>query len=262
MVKSKPCVRKRSVLFPILATKIRNLKLDYSFIDSNGISQLVCRDFFLKCLQVTSSRVHYALKNANKNPSAKDNRGHFPSMNKTKEADENIVKEFIGSIPCYESHYCREKTNKKYLQPDLNIIKLYREYKTLMEFRHLPSVSENIFRKIFNTEFNLSFKRRHTDTCKSCDEFKSKLGSFLILPEMRMELESKKKQHFDLIEETNRYFREDVQHAQDSEGKVSVLTFDLQKTLETPSISTSVAFYKRQLWTYNLCIYDEIERKG
>lgn len=55
-------------------------------------------------------------------------------------------------------------------------------------------------------------------------------------------------------------FKKDVENA--AENRSCVLTFDLQKTLETPSLTTSVAYYKRQLWTYNLCIYDEIKKIG
>lgn len=41
---------------------------------------------------------------------------------------------------------------------------MYREYKLLCEFRQKPILSEYIFREVFNTKFNLSFKRPRIDT--------------------------------------------------------------------------------------------------
>ncbi|XP_055326463.1 uncharacterized protein LOC129580251 [Sitodiplosis mosellana] len=134
-----------------------------------------------------------------------------------------------------------------------------------MEFRNINEdeiPKENIFRSIFNTEYNLSFKKRHTDTCKTCDEMKTKFQSRLTSTARKNELEKEKEKHLSLVERTNASFRNDIEAAIESKGKTAVLTFDLQKTLETPSLTTSVVFYKRQLWTYNLCVYDEIEKKG
>ena len=42
--------------------------------------------------------------------------------------------------------------------------------------------------------------------------------------------------------------KEDEQRA--INGEILMLTFDLQQALPTPSISTSIVFYLRQLWTY------------
>jgi hypothetical protein len=41
-----------------------------------------------------------------------------------------------------------------------------------------------------------------------------------------------------------------------------VLVFDLQKTLPTPSLSTSVAYYKHQMWMFNLGIHDAVTATG
>ena len=47
-----------------------------------------------------------------------------------------------------------------------------------------------------------------------------------------------------------------------SDDTVKLITFDLEHTLPTPSISTNVVFYRRQLWTYNLGIRDGDTGRG
>lgn len=264
-VKTKPVQKKRSNLFPIFAAKNRNVNYEYSFRDSQGNTQIVCRSFFMECLQVTSNRVHVALKTVIKNPEAIENRGRHKPKNKTPEDNMALVRTFINSIPCYESHYGRATSQKKYLPQNLCLMDLYREYEKQMsenEEKKKKMVSVQIFRHIFNTEYNLSFKRRHSDTCKSCDEFQMSLKSTVISADAKIAIELKRQNHHDLVEETNATFRNDVEIAKESNGKVIVLTVDLQKALETPLITTSISFYKRKLWTFNFCIYDEVNMQG
>ena len=64
---------------------------------------------------------------------------------------------------------------KKNLKPGLNIAKIYRQYIMKCIEKGRQVVSNHKFREIFNTEVNLAFKRRHTDTCKTCDAFNAAL---------------------------------------------------------------------------------------
>lgn len=57
-------------------------------------------------------------------------------------------------------------------------------------------------------------------------------------------------------------FNETLKDAQNDSSKVEFLVFDLQRALEIPSLSTSEAFYRRQLWCYNLCVFDERRKVG
>lgn len=139
-VKSKNVQSKRSQQFPILALKNRNITCEYHIPDSNGNTQRVCWDFFLNCLKVPAARVHKALKTAVKNPSATELRGAQASVNETSAENRENVKKFIASLPTYESHYGRTNSKKRYLRHGLNIVKLYQEYKNVMEFRQQDNV--------------------------------------------------------------------------------------------------------------------------
>ena len=55
-------------------------------------------------------------------------------------------------------------------------------------------VTESMYRKIFNTQFNLHFKHPHKDTCKKCDLYKIKIDSE-IDPEKKREIEIEREIH-------------------------------------------------------------------
>lgn len=133
-VKRQLVKRKKSYSHPIIPLKDRNFNYIYSLTDESGAQHVVCRDFFLGCLQIKSARVSLALKSENVNASAFDRRGNGPPANKTKEVDKENVRQFINSIPKYESHYGRSSSEKKYLLHLLNLTSLYKEIKMLRDY--------------------------------------------------------------------------------------------------------------------------------
>lgn len=260
-VRRIPIKTKMSDLNPVTPAKNVQFHLKFHLINDKGTEIEVCRWFFYKLLQVNKYRCIYAIKTAKENPSSIDSRGHRSSVNKIKESDMNYLRDFISKFPKYESHYGRSASKRMYLSPNLNIIKMFKEYRNVCEFHNRPTVSETTFRKVFNFEFNLAFKTRKKDTCKQCDKFEIEIKSSTSY-EKTQQLEKEKNHHFDHVNAVKNKFKDDVKFAENAENKTICLTFDLQKTLETPVLTTNVAYYKRSLWTYNLCIYNESEKKG
>lgn len=246
---------------PIINLKEKTVSNKYHLYDSFGNQQQVCLKFLLNCLQISKNKMRHAYKCVISNETAKDNRGNFPTR-KTDDDDVTFVKDFISKFPTYESHYKLSKSNIKYLSPFLNIIRLYREYCIKCQFEKKKAVSEWKFREIFNTEFNLSFARLKVDTCRKCDEFNALLQSLKPNSKERADVEEQKLAHLNLVQKTKDEFKETINYASDPANKTVVLTFDLQRALEVPVIQTSEAFYLRQLWCYNLGIYDEVTKTG
>lgn len=90
---------------------------------------------------------------------------------KKQTADNKITEviEHIKSFPVEDSHFCRASTNRKYLSTGLSVAKMY----SLYVEKYDEPVKENIYRKVFNEKFNLSFHKPKKDVCDLCSEFKA-----------------------------------------------------------------------------------------
>jgi len=228
--------------------KERNVTYHYYFtIDGN------CKKCFLITLDEKEKFVRTVVENKYTNSvtgiTKKDQRGLGPSPNKISEAAIMDVHKHILSFPAYESHYTRKTNNKKYLPSHLNLKKMYELYRL--------TTSEPVGRTIYEREFkttNLSFKVRKADTCHKCDTFK-----------MRIDMENNDETKLNLINERDKH----VKNADDAysfkrldkeKSKLDstniCIAFDLQQCLPTPFLETSVAFYKRLYWTYNLTTHN------
>ena len=143
----------------------------YSFL-VNGKKVTICRTMFLNTLSVSEQFVKTAhLKGGNTGLVVGDQRGKHSPANKSDESMIDDVKKHIGKYPAYCSHYSREKTEKKYLGFHLNVFIMYRNYADECKARARAACKICLFRKIFNEEFNLSFKQPNIDTCDTCDAY-------------------------------------------------------------------------------------------
>lgn len=239
------------------SVRTKNNTLVYSFVVRN-VTIKVCKKMFLNTLAISNTVVVNTLKKGQDGGMVEeDKRGKHIPGNKTPGNIRLNVKQHIDSIPAYESHYSRERTAKKYLGSDLTIEKLYQLY---LEWCTEEDISKELvakkwfYSKVFNTEYNLSFKSPEVDTCDDCDTLIAKIKS----SESETDKNQLQSQHEAHIHESK--IRYDIKHddieRSKTENNVRILTVDLQKCLPTPLLTCGLSFYKRKLWTLNFTIYD------
>jgi hypothetical protein len=250
-------VSSKTRTYTVSESSRRSNSLKYFLSDSDGLDIHVCKAFFKGVIGVSDGRISRVLKKKVNGTPLTDNRGNHVPHNKTSDAELQYVREFIGKFPTYTSHYSRKKNpNRSYLTPDMNISKMYELLKgQYREDRPLcEPIIEHVFRYIFNHEVNLHFHAPLQDTCKTCDTMNAKIKACDTendLCKLKFELEI----HQRKADSARTSLQEDTARSKILENDITVLTFDLQKTLPTPVLSTGICYYKHQLWTYNLGIH-------
>lgn len=129
---------------------------------------------------------------------------------------------------------------------------MYDEYRKWLSEEKKP-VSKFKYQEIFHS-MGIKIKNPSKDTCATCDKFHMLLKTAKDVnrrEEIQVQLDVHQK------EAANAYDakRLDKNAALEDSSK-RIYTFDLQQCLPTPDLQTSLAFYKRQLWTFNLTLHD------
>lgn len=242
LVQKTPVIRKR----PKNGSRAGKHSSFKYFIKSSEKTKSVCKKYFLHTFQISDGRLYRCLSKHDVSQS-KDKRGTTSS----RKFDDSDVVAHIQSFPAYQSHYTREKNpNRKYLNPGLTISKMYDLYKEKCEAEMTEPKKLKYYNKVFNTKFNLHFKTPHQDTCKTCDDLNLKIQG--------AENEAAKKKLEELRELHQRKATSARTNLQIDSKKISeayIITFDLQKALAYPKLTTSVAYYKRNLYLYNLGVH-------
>uniref|UniRef100_A0A6P7G1E7 Nuclear receptor coactivator 7-like n=1 Tax=Diabrotica virgifera virgifera TaxID=50390 RepID=A0A6P7G1E7_DIAVI len=118
------------------------------------------------------------------------------------------------------------------------------------------SVSRPIYEREFH-KMNISFKKPKVDTCHKCDVLSNKLKVTKSEGD-KTKIKDEISIHHTAADNAYVMKSNDTEKAK-CDSTFRCLTFDLQQCLATPYVNSSVAFYKRQLWTYNLTIHENGE---
>lgn len=223
----------------------------------NAAMTEVCQKMFLNTLDLTLKKVRVIIEKKRSSESGicpEDRRGKHSNHPKVPHEDKEEIRTHIKMFPSYASHYSRSHTKKQYLSPDLSISKMYRLYVTHCLEKNMVPRNEALYRQIFVEEFNLAFHKPANDTCGTCDKYNLLLKS-ASSDEEKEQLTLKRNEHLQLANSAYEEKRSDKIRCK-SNPKMVVVSFDLQKCLPTPYLTSGISFYKRKLWTLNLTLYE------
>lgn len=165
------------------------------------------------------------------------------------------VRKHIESLPTVESHYLRQQTERTYIEGNLNLATLYRDYKRECEESGKPFVKACIYENIFNFEYNIGWHRPKKDQCSMCERYANSS------PEEKLMLQDEYNKHVTNKNKSREEKQNDVSYASTVENRL-VAVYDLQAVLSTPCSEVSDFYYKSKLATYNFTIFDIGTKEG
>nr|CAI5866523.1 unnamed protein product [Callosobruchus analis] len=216
------------------------------FVKVNGVDIKVCKTEFLSLhgLQKSSKRVKLIAQQIaeGRTTPKRDGRGkHHNRPSKTPTEGVQSVHDHIQAIPKYVSHYSRKSVSNH----DLNISTLYKDYYVeWCKQRGTVPVKEDRYRRIFCSDYNIGFKLPKSDTCHTCDflnnQIEANKGNMKECSILRTQLEVHQTRALAMQE----CMKNEVENAKNSSK--DIISFDLQQTLPTPSLTVGSAFYLRK----------------
>jgi len=168
----------------------------------------------------------------------------------------NAIRQFIKNLNARESHYSRESNPHKYFLPSgTTISQLYRQI--LAEHpEYQPNENNNrnrtfywLFRKIFNTEFNIGVGYPRSDLCNACELFSTEIKvTTREGPEARYhELKQSQLNHWDSASQ----FYAEIQSCTQLGDEYLVLCCAFEKNLSLSITGINCEYFSSNLNAYN-----------
>jgi len=226
-------------------TSRRDFTWFYYLNKSNERRIRVCKNMFLNTHGLKERTVIDWKKEATIGPDET-----LRNVNEVQQQSENqdrkiILKNFFSVLPKVESHYCRSKSSKLYLEREWDSkTSLYKFYINWCKNRDSRPVSDALFSNVFE-ELNLSLFKPKKDECDVCVSYRSRN-----IPEEEYSLHVIKK---NLARESKQ---------RDKESSNRVFCMDMQAVLLSPKSNTSALYFKMKLMVHNFTIFDMQRNRG
>lgn len=240
---------------PRINFKNKDFSSIFCLSDADGKTVRVCAAFVIKLLKINRTKLFRAASSVKNNPFAVDRRGKA-SKRQTSAADTQIVKQFIQSIPNYESKIDSNSFDIKYLNPNLTVNGVYGLYGNMCEFQQKQKLSKTVFVKIFKTYFpRLQPYKAEKSQCSVCQSIKEKKKVKVLSPAVLERIEQQENDHFTELREFKNEFLSGII---EPEVGVEIFAFELQRPFQMPMLPIDESYDLRCLWFSNLCIFDEL----
>lgn len=224
----------------------KNWSKVYTLPNGENEKVRVCAEFFCATFAISKSVVEDAIKNKSPNGSYKgfDHRKGRPAPNATAPSTVKAVNRFLSKFPKVPSHYCRARSNRLYLSPDLSMQKLHELYS---EKNENAPISYKVFCNLFHHfEPPLAIFEPKKDQCSTCNEAE------------RTKTRETNEEYIAHIKRKDSIAAMKKQDKADALKDPSLIyaTFDLQAILTLPFAAECQLYYTRKLSMYNFTIFD------
>lgn len=149
-----------------------------------------------------------------------------------------------------QSHYCRKDTKREYIEGGRTIMDLHRDFVELWKAQqNTTAPNYQMYTKVFNNEFNISFYQPKKDQCEDCVQYDNAVGKEKIAFETKYQEHQKEKN-------LSRKEKENDKGKAKEDSNYIVIVYDLQAVMQCPRGNTSAFYYVSKLNTFNFTICD------
>lgn len=206
----------------------------------------VCKLFFMNTLAISDKSIRTVVKKNSGSITGiqmQDNRGKHGNQFKLDAALKDRAKEHINSIPRIESHYCRARSKREYIEGSRSIATLHRDYVDKCKAEGKGYLSYKLYYNIFVNDFNISFWKPKKDQCEDCTAFANVEDKTLLQAQYDLHLKEK---HLARAQKEN-----DKKNISDN---LIVCVYDLQAVMPCPQGEVSSFYYISKLNVLNFTV--------